>query len=500
MGIIIRQSVKGAVWSYLGIVIGYINVGLIMPKFFDTAQIGLVQLFASVSLIFAQFGTLGFTSVINRLFPLFRDHRQHHNGFLFLALVTGLLGFGLTVGGFVFLKPWIIETNTARSPLIVEYLWLLMPLVLMRIFYTLLDNYNKMLYDAVTGTFWLDFMHKVVNLLLILLFACGLIDFPIFFAGYVLSMSMPLIPVVIVLIRRHNFHLEPRPAFVTPPLKKEIGMTMLFGFINGLASIILLNVDKVFVNQYLSLEEVGIFGVSTLFASLIRVPYNSVAKIAIGLISESWKRNDHAHISEIYRKASLNQAIIGVLIFAGIVVNLDNIFAFLPPIYQSGRWVLIIYSAGILVNTVIGLAGNITEISRYFRFNTLFLGVSILIQFLLSYLLIPRMGITGAALATVITLVTISLFQAALQRIAFGISGMTFQLLLVVGAGGAAFLAGWAMPRLPLIPDIALRSLIVTALFMTIILLLRISPEVNDMAAKSWWTVKRFFRPEHQTP
>lgn len=50
MGIIIRQSVRGAFWSYLGIVIGYINVGIIMPQFFDTAQIGLVQLFASVSL------------------------------------------------------------------------------------------------------------------------------------------------------------------------------------------------------------------------------------------------------------------------------------------------------------------------------------------------------------------------------------------------------------------------------------------------------------------
>ena len=81
MGIIIRQSVRGAFWSYLGIVIGYINVGIIMPQFFDTAQIGLVQLFASVSLIFAQFGTLGFNSVVNRLFPHFRNQERKHNGF-----------------------------------------------------------------------------------------------------------------------------------------------------------------------------------------------------------------------------------------------------------------------------------------------------------------------------------------------------------------------------------------------------------------------------------
>jgi O-antigen/teichoic acid export membrane protein len=485
MGIIIRQSVKSAIWSYLGIVIGYVNIGIIMPQFFNTAQIGLVTLFASVSLIFAQFGTLGFTSVINRLFPVFRNPPKHHNGFLFLAVVTGMIGFGLTVAVFILLKPLVISTNIQKSPLLVEYLWLLMPLVLMRIFFTLLDNYNKMLYDAVTGTFWMELMHKVINLLLIILFAFGWMNFRLFFAGYVLSMSLPVIPLVFVLIKRHNFNLQPRPEFIRPTLRKEVMNTMLFGFINGLASIILLNVDKVFVNQYLSLDEVGIFGVATLFASLIRVPYNSVSKIAIGIISEAWKRNDKNHIREIYQKASLNQAIIGFLIYTGILVNLRNIFAILPPVYASGKWVLIIYSAGILVNTVIGLAGNITEISKYFRFNTLFLGLSILIQFALSYLFIPMWGITGAALATVITLVSISLFQAALQRIAFGIVGVSRKLFIVALAGIAGYFTSLLLPRLPLAADIIVRSGIVTLVFTSIIFLMKISPEVNSLIEKS---------------
>jgi O-antigen/teichoic acid export membrane protein len=349
-----------------------------------------------------------------------------------------------------------------------------------------------MLYDAVTGTFWMEFMHKVINLFLIILFAFGWMNFRLFFAGYVLSMSLPVIPIVIVLLKRHSFNLQPRPEFVLPPVRKEVLNTMLFGFINGLASIILLNVDKVFVNQYLSLDEVGIFGVATLFASLIRVPYNAVSKIAIGIISEAWKRNDKNHIREIYRKASLNQAIIGFLIYTGILVNLRNIFAILPPVYASGKWVLIVYSAGILVNTVIGLAGNITEISKYFRFNTLFLGVSILIQFALSYFLIPKWGITGAALATVITLVSISLFQAALQRIAFGIVGVSMKLFIVFLAGIAGYFTSLLLPTLPLVADIVVRSGIVTVVFMAIIFLLKISPEVNELMEKSFNLITRF--------
>jgi len=142
MGIIIKQSVRGAFWSYLGIGIGYINVGIIMPQFFDTAQVGLVQIFISLSLILSQFSTLGFTSVINRMFPVFRNPARQHHGFLFLALVTALIGFTLSAAGFYLLKPWIVESNIQKSPLLVDYLYLLLPLVLMRLLFTLLDNYN----------------------------------------------------------------------------------------------------------------------------------------------------------------------------------------------------------------------------------------------------------------------------------------------------------------------------------------------------------------------
>jgi O-antigen/teichoic acid export membrane protein len=485
MGIIIRQSVKSAIWSYLGIVIGYINVGIIMPQFFDTAQIGLVNLFASVSLIFAQFGTLGFTSVINRLFPVFRNQERKHNGFLFLATVTGGIGFILCLVSFFLLKPWIIETNIQKSPLLVEYLWLLMPLVLMRLLFTLLDNYNKMLYDAVTGTFWIEFVHKLINLGLIVVFAFGWLGFSQFFFGYIVSMSIPVFPVIWVLMRRKHFNLQPRKKFLSAPLKKEIRSTMFFGFINGLAGIILVNVDKVFVNQYLSLKEVGVFSVCALFASLIRIPYTAVSKIATGIIAEAWKRDDRVHIRDIYQKAAVNQAIIGMLIFTGILVNIRNIFEILPPEYSRGKWVLIIYSAGMLVNTVIGLAGNITETSRYFRFTTLFWGISILLQFGLSFFLIPTYGIIGAALATMITLVLNSTFHAILQRTAFGIYGMNGKLLIIGGIGLLCMLLVSLVPAMPLVPDIIIRSSVVSLLYLFLVRIIKLSLEMNELFSES---------------
>jgi len=481
MGIIIKQSVRGAFWSYLGIAIGYINVGIIMPQFFDTAQIGLVQIFIALSLIFSQFATLGFTSVINRMFPIFRDPVRQHNGFLVLAMITGLAGLAVSTLGFFLLKPWIVESNIEKSALFVDYLFWLLPLIGMRLLFTLLDNYNKVLYDAVTGTFWLDFMHKLINLFLIILFALGWINFRFFFLGYLLSMSIPVFPVIHALMRRNEFHLRPDFAFLKPALKKEIKVVMLFGMINGFSGILLMNVDKVLVNQFLSLDEVGIFGVCTLFASLIKVPFNSIAKIATGIIADSWKRNDIAHIREIYQKSALNQAIVGTLIFIGILVNIDNILEILPSEYESGRWVIIIYSAGILFITIIGLAGNILEISNHYKLTSVFLLVSVLLQFIFSGFLIPRYGINGAASATVITLVFNYGIQAILLAKIYRISGISSRLIVIFLVGLISYLVAISISTISLLPNIFLRSGIVTFVYIFLIYFLEISPELNNL-------------------
>ena len=491
MGIIVRQSVRGAFWSYFGIAVGYINVGIIMPQFLDTAQIGLIQIFLALSLIFSQFGTLGFTSVINRTFPKFRDPDHHNRGFLFLALVTGFVGFAISVAGFFLLKPWIIETNLEKSPLLVDYLYLLLPLVLMRLLFTLLDNYNKVLFDAVTGTFWMEFMHKVINLVLIIIFALGWLSFRQFFFGYILSLSLPVVPLIIVLFRRGEFNLKPQPDFLDKPLRRELGEVMTFGFVNGLAGILLVNVDKILVNQYLSLEEVGIFGVCALFATLIKVPFNSLSKISVGIIAEAWKRNDRAHIQEIYQKSALGQAIVGTLIFVGIMVNLHNIFRILPPEYSSGKPVLVIYSAGMLLVTIIGMASVITETSRYFRVTTYALSFSVVVQFVLSYLLIPRFGITGAAVATVSSIMLNFVLQALLQKVAFGIVGLNRKLFLVVLVGIISYFSGMLLPHLSLIMDIILRSGIVAFLYVLLIILLKVLPELNVYFAETMNRLKK---------
>ena len=143
MGVIKRQTIKGSIYSYLGVAIGFIFT-LISIKILSTQQIGLTAILVAFSAMYAQFSTLGFTKVTERLFPYFRDKDKNHNGFLFLSLAVGMIGFVISVVTFFFLKPSIIESNLHKSPLLVKYIWYLIPLIFFRMLSLMLDTYTSM--------------------------------------------------------------------------------------------------------------------------------------------------------------------------------------------------------------------------------------------------------------------------------------------------------------------------------------------------------------------
>jgi len=467
-----------------------------MPNFFKAEQIGLVQIFIAISAIFTNFSSLGFNGVINRMFPEFRNREKHHHGFLFVLVATGLTGFLLSTVAFFIFKPSIIEANANKSPLLVEYITLIVPLILFRIFFRLLDNYNRVLYDAVTGTFWNDFMSKIINLLLVVLFSLKIISFREFFYAYLVALSFPVFPLIFVLIKRNEFNLRPQFEFLKRPLVKEMATVSAFGIINGLSGVLTNNIDKLLINSYISLGQVGIFSVCALFATVIFIPSRATIKISTGIIAQAWKNNNKKHIQEIYSKASLTQTIIGSLIFAGIIVNLDSIFTILPEKYAMGRWVLIIYSFGMLIRVSNTTGGNIIGTSRYYRVLSLIVGSQILYTIAFHTTFIPVWGITGAAIAVLATYIVRSLIVVGFLKFKMGFFCYSYKHLIVLAVAFGSILLSLLIPATDfLILNILIDSLAVTIVFMSIVVGFNISGDITFMVKtlfkKSFQMLKR---------
>ena len=482
MGIVQKQTIRGTAWSYLGALLGFVNIILLSPKIFTAGEIGVVQLLLSFATMLAQFSSLGFINVINRLFPYFRESRGRHHGFLALSLIITLAGFLAALIFFKLYSPQFERANIERSPLISEYSFYLPALLLVTLLFNLFDNYNKVLYDAVLGTFLREFLFRVLNLALICLFWAGIIDFDGYVFGYIVSQGVPLVIIFISLLLRGEISLKPDPGYISPNLRKEIIILCLFGILTGFSTITLTTLDKLFINRYLGEAEVGIYSIASYFAVLITLPGRSVSKISIPFLAESWKKEDLGTIDDMYVRSSINQYAVGLLIFIGLLVNIDNIFRLLPDVYGNSAAVIILIGLGNLVSGSAGINGVILSTSSLYRYQTWLMFILIALFVGTSIIFIPLLGITGAALASLISNIIYSILGVGVVGMRFALWPYRMTHLKMTFVGIVALAAGYLLPQLSLYADVVLRSLIVTFIFTAGLLLWRLSDDMNVIA------------------
>ena len=73
MGILLRQSLKSSFASYLGVVIGAMNIIYLFPKFILPEQLGMVKLILAISATISQIGLLGFSNTLPKFFNFYRS-------------------------------------------------------------------------------------------------------------------------------------------------------------------------------------------------------------------------------------------------------------------------------------------------------------------------------------------------------------------------------------------------------------------------------------------
>lgn len=487
MGVIKRQTIKGSVYSYLGVAVGFF-ITIISPKLISTEQIGLISILVAVSAIYSQFSTLGFTKVIERLFPYFRDKDKNHNGFLFLTIAVGMIGFAISLITFFILKPYIIAHNQTKSPLLVEYIWFLVPLIFFRMFFLMLDSYNKMLFDATTGTLLIDLVFRIGNLVLLFTYFLHWINFEFFVMAYVIFLSFPAVYLAGLLIYRKQFDLQPHLEFIQPHLRKEIISLSLFGILGGVSSVALTQIDTIMVNSYLNLSMAGIYNISFYFGTVILVPSVALGKISSTIIADAWKDKDMPTIVDIYYKSSINQLFAALLIFILVVTNLHNIFKILPPEYSSGEWVIILIALSKLIIASTGSSVQIIGTSHKYKIQTYSMGVLLILVVIFYMIFIPIWGMNGAALGSLLSVAGASLLRVFYLKRSMNLFPYRLTHVKCIAIGLLAFAVGKIMPVLPFhfLIDLIVRCLAISVVFIGLCYLFNITDDLNQIINKTF--------------
>ncbi|MBL4560552.1 MAG: polysaccharide biosynthesis C-terminal domain-containing protein [Labilibaculum sp.] len=485
MGIIRQQTIKGTVVSYIGAILGLVNTGILFPRFFAADQIGLILWLGAITTIAAQFSSLGFNNVTARLFPYFRNENINHNGYLFILFWVGMAGFVLSLISYFILQPLAVDLYHDDSPLYLDYLIYLIPLVFFTLFYNLFEGFNRVMYDAVSGTIFRDIVFKIFNLTFILLFAFEAIDFSQFVFYYVLAYCSPTVFLFILLWRRGQISFASNLKFVTPELRKSMTSVSVFGILNGLSDKLANQIDRIMIVSFIGLGANGVFGIMAYFGVLVSMPARTLRKISSTVIAEAWKRNDLMTISKIYSQSGLHQFMVGCLLFIGIWVNIDNVFEIVTDKFADGRYVIFFIGLAHVVQMLSGVSGVIIQSSPYYKMQTVLMGSYGLLVIITNVIMIPIWGINGAAVASLLSTLLFNLAKYLFLLKKYQFQPFNFKYLLVIVISLTAYYFGYLLPKMDwYVIDIALRSCLVGGVYVILSYALHISTDFNLFVKK----------------
>jgi O-antigen/teichoic acid export membrane protein len=242
--------------------------------------------------------------------------------------------------------------------------------------------------------------------------------------------------------------------------------------------------DSVMVAALLGLEANALYTTAFYMATVIEIPKRAITSIASPLIATAFGKADMTEILTLYQKTSINQFIIGALLLVGVLINFPSIFQLMPKgdTYRAGEFVVVVIGIGKLLDMTFGPSSEIIGLSKYYWFNLVVISMLAITTVVSNYLLIPRLGINGAAYGSLIALVIYNVFKFAFIYWKLRIQPFTAATIKVTVITGVTFMIGYYLPRLSSVfPDIIYRSFIVTILYCALIFGSKVSPDINRL-------------------
>jgi O-antigen/teichoic acid export membrane protein len=493
MGIIIKQTIKGSIWSYLGTLIGFVTTSYLFPEYLTTEVVGLFGVLIAISSITSQIAALGFNGITGRLFPYFRSKEKGHNGYVFLSLLVHFLGFALFVVFYYAYKQNLIDRNIEKSPLLSQYIYLIVPITFFFMIFNFFDTYNKVLYDAVLGTFLQEFFQRALIFIVVVLYIFNIISLPQLIIGYAVAVSFKTLIIFIFLAIRGEISLRPNFDVITPTLRKEMINVALFSIIGGLGSMIVFSIDKIVIAELLDLSNTGVYTIAFFFGTMVVIPSRPLLKISGTLIADAWAKNDIPQIKNIYYKSCITQFVIGGFLFLGIWANIDNILVILGPDYIQSKWVIFFIGIGYLFDMMTGANGLVIGLSKYYRVSLWFILVLVVLVVIFLYTLIPTWGITGAAISIALALFLNNLMRYFFLLRKYQMQPFNYKFIIVALFYLGLYLCLRLIPQQGLILDILLRGSTITIATGLFVLFVPISEDIRSITDKVMAFMKKRF-------
>jgi O-antigen/teichoic acid export membrane protein len=480
MGIVVSQSIRNTIITYIGFVIGAANTLFMYPQFLGKTFYGLTGFLLSSANIMMPLMAFGVHNTLVKFYSGYKSEEEKSRFLTFMLLLPLILIIPISVAGFFGYRQ-IAALLSVKNPIIYDYVWLIPLIGLCMGYFEIFYAWAKVHMQSVYGSFVREIALRI--LISVFLFAVyfgwmTLVQFT--YALFFIYLTTTLMMVAFA------FKVK-RPVFILkfPDDKKAVFIYSIFIILSGSVATLLLDIDKFMLSQYINIDNVAFYSVAIFITTVIAVPSRAMHQIAYPLTAKLMAENKMDELNEFYKKTSISLQIVGGYVFLGILVNIKQVYLLLPAEYSGGIFVVFTIGLSKYFDLILGNNNAIIFNSKYYRM-VLFLGLMLaFFAITLNMFFIPRYGIDGAALATLIAITLYSLaklmfvvFRMKLYPFtrrtiySFAVSLLTFFLFYY-----------WEFPFHPL-SNIILKAILMSIFYAFINYNLKLSRELNEVMDK----------------
>ena len=480
MGIVTKQALSNTIITYLGFGFAAINTLFLYTNFLTDEYYGLVTVILATSAVLMPLLAFGVPNTFIKFYSGFKKVSDT-NGFETLMLLLPLVFIIPVALVAYFFNDAVGNFISQENTIVKNYVWYIFLIGMAMAYFEVFYAWSKVQLKSVFGNFMKEVFNRIGVMLLLFSVYFDFITVELFLKALV---ALYLLRTLIMKLYAYALKM-PNISFAFPSNSRAILNYSALIILGGSAAVIILEIDKVMINQYIQIENVAYYGVAIYIATTIIVPSRAMHQITYPLTAELLNKGDQKGLKSLYQKSSLTLFIAAGLLYVLIITNLNDLFQILPEEYRGGFIIVFLIGLAKVYDSLLGINNAILYNSDYYK-TLLLMGILLaVLVIVLNIWLIPLYGLNGAALATFLAIISYNTIKLIYVRLKFSLLPFTlgtikvFGLLLILG--GIFYLIN--LPFHPIL-NIVLKSALIVVLYLIVLYRFRISEDVNIMLSK----------------
>ena len=387
--------------------IGYL-IRIVLARNLTVEEYGLF--FAVFTLInfLAIFNNLGMGQALVKYIPEFlvKKRPAKLKNSVFLTLGVTLASF-ILISVLLFAFSGFLAQHYFKNDLAASVLLLFIPLLL----FSRLRGLVRNIYQAFQRMSIFALMYLAENFLILILLLC-LFAFKknIFVATYSHIAAYMLIFIIFSLLLFRVFNFFKHKTAINKSLVKKMFKFGIPLMILGAGSTIILYIDTLILTYFRSLEEVGVYNVVVPTVMMVMFFGKSIASVIFPMSSELWARKKKKYIGEGLRMLEKYSFVIMIPVALIILVFSKMILKLLfGPEYVTGVLTMQILIMGVVFFAIYAINSALFSAIGKPQIATKILLQGALINLVLNLIIIPWLGMLGAAITSLITYIYVAL-------------------------------------------------------------------------------------------